>query len=481
MNSVWPSDTDERDRRTLIEMIRRGQCVLVLGPRVAVRAGDPDRRPLDELLAEQLLSQLPAPAALPADGTPDGPPPPRNLDVRRAAETFLRSDDHERLDLEMAVETFYKGEAGRTASEFHTCLAQLPFQLCITASLDDLMFDALQGAGKQPRRAFFDFSRTQAPAPLQGLPSVESPLVYHLLGHRDSPPSMVLGEGDLIDFITAIVKNIPPLPDQVRSVLADEQSTFLFLGFGFHNWYLRLLLKVLNVYNHRNPMLAFEDAQFFARPDHGEAVGFFSGDRAIKFRALRWEAFARWLLEAWTLRTGQAGAGGAAAAAPPRPPAPPANAPQVFLSYASEDVDQVTELGDKLAALGLRVWRDKMGLRVGDDWKFQLIKLIRNEVDYVVVVQTPAMLGQPFGVFNREVAEALERQADAGSFEGEELRFVLPVQLGTRDIMPRLKNRHVLPIDTPQGVAALAEAIHDDWARRSRMPAVLRAAAVATP
>ena len=470
MNSVWPSDTDERDRRSLIEMIRRGQCVLVLGPRVAVRADDPERRPLDELLAEQLLSQLPA-AAAPQVGVAAGLQPPGSLDLRRAAETFLRSGDHERLDLELAVESFYKGEAGRTTSEFHRSLAQLPFQLCITASLDDLMFDALKAAGKQPRRAYFDFSRTQAPAPLQGLASAEAPLVYHLLGHRDNPPSMVLGEGDLIDFITAVVKNIPPLPDQVRSVLADEQSSFLFLGFGFHNWYLRLLLKVLNVYNHRNPMLAFEDAQFFARPDHGEAVGFFSGDRAIKFRALRWEEFARWLLEAWTQRTGQASAG---ASTPVRPPAPPANAPQVFLSYASEDADQVSALGDQLAALGLRVWRDKMGLRVGDDWKFQLIKLIRNEVDYVVVVQTPALLGQPFGVFNREVAEALERQAEAGSFEGEKLRFVLPVQLGTKEMLPDLKNRHAIAVDTAEGVAALAASILEDWARRSRMPAVWR-------
>jgi hypothetical protein len=474
MSSVWPSDTDERDRRTLIEMIRRGQCVLVLGPRVAVRADDPDRRPLDELLAERLMARL-----TPADGSAPAPAP--TTDLRRAAEAFLRSGDRERLDLEIEVDTFYREEAACSAGDFHSCLAQLPFQVCINASLDDLMFRAFQAVGKSPRRAWFDFSRAQASGARLGLPSAESPLVYHLLGHPDSPPSMVLGEGDLIDFITAIVKNIPPLPDQVRSVLADEQSTFLFLGFGFHNWYLRLLLKVLNVYNHRNPMLAFEDAQFFSRPDHGEAIGFFTGDRAIKFRALRWEAFARWLLEAWTQRAGQGGPGTAVGspAAPLRPAEPAAGAPLVFLSYASEDVTAVIALGDQLAAHGVRVWRDKDNLRVGDNWKTRLIEVISQQVDYVVVVQTPAMLGQPFGVYNREMAVALDRQTDAGSFEGEKLRFVLPVQLGTTDIHPDLAKFHVIAVDAPEGVAALAASIQDDWDRRSRMPAARRSAVTA--
>lgn len=35
--------------KKLIERIKLGQCVLVLGPRVAIRPDDPERTPLDEL------------------------------------------------------------------------------------------------------------------------------------------------------------------------------------------------------------------------------------------------------------------------------------------------------------------------------------------------------------------------------------------------------------------------------------------------
>lgn len=42
----------------LVERIKRGKCVLVLGPRVAVRADDSARTPLDELLAFELSKKL---------------------------------------------------------------------------------------------------------------------------------------------------------------------------------------------------------------------------------------------------------------------------------------------------------------------------------------------------------------------------------------------------------------------------------------
>jgi hypothetical protein len=53
------SDTERRELRNLVEQIKsEAGCVLVLGPRVAVRADDPDRHPLDELLALGLYASL---------------------------------------------------------------------------------------------------------------------------------------------------------------------------------------------------------------------------------------------------------------------------------------------------------------------------------------------------------------------------------------------------------------------------------------
>ena len=73
---------------------------------------------------------------------------------------------------------------------------------------------------------------------------------------------LVLTETDLIDYLVNIVSGNPKVPDRVRCILNNPRSSFLFLGFGFHNWYLRVLLQVLSVYGHNDKPIAFEDPQF---------------------------------------------------------------------------------------------------------------------------------------------------------------------------------------------------------------------------
>ena len=173
---------------------------------------------------------------------------------------------------------------------------------------------------------------------------------------------LVLTEADLIDFLVAIVGGKPSLPDQVRSILADPDASYLFLGFGFHNWYLRVLLKVMGVYGHRNKAIAFEDPQFFKHPDSERAIAFFSDDRRIHFRPLRWEAVraaaSGSLQRQLTLPNHRTDPSSCVARARTRPKA--------FVSYVSEDRDPVRTLRKDLEALrhlglagraGLTRWR----------------------------------------------------------------------------------------------------------------------------
>jgi nucleotide-binding universal stress UspA family protein len=444
-----PNEAERRELRGLVERIKRGDCVLVLGPRVAVRANDPERRSLDELLARDLLA---------AAGAPAGDPSP--TDLHRAAEVHYRQRQ-DREELELAVQDFYAHEAGST-TDFHRDLARLPFRLCVSASPDSLMLTAFQEAAKSPQRGHYNFK--QAVGARLSSPTPEMPLVYYLFGHHEDPRSLVLTEGDLIEFLVSVVRGAPPLPDQVRSILADPAASFLFIGFGFHNWYLRVLLQVMNVFGHRSKAVAFEDAQFFSDPDHRQAVGFFSGDRLIDFRPLRWEAFARQLREAYEASVPRP----SPAAATVREPPPP-NAPRSFVSYASEDREAVEALADALEARGIRVWQDKQDLRVGDDWDRVLLDVIANRVDYVIVVQTLAMTTAVRGVFHREIEAALKRQAEMGEFEGQRLRFLVPVKIGACGLLSSLKTLHVIDVGDPAGIDALARSILEDWGRRATL------------
>ncbi|HVG23154.1 MAG TPA: toll/interleukin-1 receptor domain-containing protein [Thermoanaerobaculia bacterium] len=435
------NDAESRELRGLVERIKRGDCVLVLGPRVAVRADDPQRRPLEELLADELIASAGAEPVTSADA-------PANL--RQAADLHyrLRKD---REELELTVQDFYQNEAGAT-TPLHRDLAELPFRLCISASPDDLMVTAFEEAGKKPVRGVYNFNRPSSPR--LPSPSAEQPLVYSLFGQYEDPSSLVLTEADLIQFIVSIVRGVPAVPDQVRSLVADPGVSFLFLGFGFHNWYLRVLLQVMNVYGHRSKAIAFEGEEFFDNPEHQQTVGFFSGERTIDFRPLRWEVFAKQLRDVY-------GAGAPRKAAPAA--APPPNAPKAFLSYASEDRDAVEALAENLEERGIRVWQDKQNLRAGDNWNHVLFDVIGGKVDYVVVVQTPAMTTRIEGVFHQEIEAAKHRQAKMG--EGR-FRFLIPVQMGRCGLLPSLQALHVIDVSDANGLNALVSSIDEDWKQR---------------
>ena len=69
--------------------------------------------------------------------------------------------------------------------------------------------------------------------------------VYHLFGDAQEPGSLVLSENDLLDFLINIVSERPPLPNSLVRALKRSGQSFLFVGFGITQWYLRVLLKVL--------------------------------------------------------------------------------------------------------------------------------------------------------------------------------------------------------------------------------------------
>jgi|CXWL01.1.fsa_nt_gi hypothetical protein len=443
--------SEDKLLKTLVERIRRGKCVLVLGPRVAVRADDPERTPLDELLAIELSKKLGL------DGE-ESEHECRNL--RHVAELYYRQCN-DLIDLQLAAEEFYThAQEVSVTTPFHQDLAQLPFQLCICASPDDAMFQAFSKVNKSPQRAHYNFRENPRESIIK--PSDKNPLVYHLFGHYKDSNSLVLTEGDLIDFLVAIVKGAPALPDQVRSMLVDEQDTaFLFVGFGFHNWYLRVLLKVIGVYHHKSKQVAFEDTQFFSHPECKEAVGFFSGERHIEFRHMQWEQFARQMRDLYFARKPADNQGTSTETNLS------ITGPLAFLSYASEDRDTVGVLANQLEARGIAVWQDKQNFRAGDEWSRVLVNVIEKRVNYFIIVQTSAMLGRIKGVFNEEIDVAIKQQKSMGEgSDGSQFRFVIPVKIGECNSFTKLEGWHAIDVGSEGGVDKLTKDILDDWTKR---------------
>lgn len=441
----------------LIGKIRAGECVLVLGPRVTVPALDPSggEMPLDEYIAAKLLEEP----------TVDQPPGDEAVGTTASTPLSLRSailryeQRYGAAALRGLVQQVVEELDGET-TDLHRDLAALPFRLVLQATPDTMMAQAFRAVGKTDVvQACYNHCRDRSSDTRLSLPTPDRPIVYSLFGRHDQPESMVLTDKNLLDYLVRITKESPPLPDSIRATLRAPSTLFLFIGFGFTNWWLRLLLKVLDItgVENRGLSLALEDSSSLATAA-GDNQGFFES-AGIYIQAGDWKALARDLaaqhLEAVERHEARPAPPSAAAAA---------RRPLVFLSYASEDADAVTELGRALEEHGIAVWRDQQNLRGGEQWEATIEEFIRR-VDYFVFVQTENMDQRDDrredGVYNRELKLALKRALDKrfGTV------FVIHVALGRCRARPEpeLSSMHRLQLDDVHRVEALAAAVLESF------------------
>lgn len=402
----------ELDRKVnrLVKKILSRDCVLVLGPRVAappeVSAAE---LPINDFLASRLLEEL--------GGDEDVQP----MDLRSVIARY------ERAKSPSACRTMIQdvvSELDAHTTDLHRQLASLPFRLVLLATPDRMMARAYETMDtstglKQAQQACYDYCRGVASDVDLTAPTVESPIVYSLLGRHDQPSSMVLNDRNLLDYLVKIVKENPPLPDRVRATLRAPSTVFLFVGFGFTNWWLRLLLKVLEVTGVENRVdsLALEDASNSTATALQEHKGFFESE-GIYIQAGDWNVLARDLVA--RVRAQEPANRPGTTVAPQATQAPQGSGasvgrPLVFLSYASEDVDRVDMMRAELQKRGVHVWQDRQNLRIGQNWDAQIARVIKD-CDYFVFVQTDATdardLALKDGVYNRELKRAIQRVQD---------------------------------------------------------------------
>ena len=141
-------------------------------------------------------------------------------------------------------------------------------------------------------------------------------------------------------FSIAIVSERPPLPNSLRSALKRTGQSFLFVGFGIKQWYLRVLMKVLvrALELHRTASaIATEPLTDLSTLDREETILFYQRGTRIEIEDTGVEAFLAELAKRL-----EAGGGLVAHAVPPGPQ------PRVFISYVREDADIAARVFDTL-------------------------------------------------------------------------------------------------------------------------------------
>lgn len=438
----------EQDWKKIAAALSAGRCILVLGPDIAI---DPDN-PSGGTLSGQLSASI-------AAGINAMPESVDKTELHFIAQRYL---DHggQRWKLEEQAAGFYQGLNGKT-TELHRVLAALPFRFYLSVTHDPYLHNALvQEPQRQPTYHYYDFKRS-IDADLRE-PDASCPLVYQLYGSVENPQSMVLSENDLLEFLENIVTSTPPLPPLIESLLKNEQSTFLFLGFGFSQWYVRLLLhtllgseRVLHRTNLR-PSLVFEGGEFYNHPDSRSTTAYFENQQAFLFREYHSGQFAQQLAEKCEqMRKSQV----------KHQAALPDDSPLVFLSYRSTDRDSVEQVRDRLEREQIRTWQDRQNLRGGDRWEQAIRKVIGEQADYFVVMQTPSLVEAEESVVFDEIREAQKR--DKRRNLDDHSSFIIPVILKPCPGLQTLKaDINMVDLTEEQGLARLINDIKADWRER---------------
>ena len=80
-------------------------------------------------------------------------------------------------------------------------------------------------------------------------PSVDQPLVYHLLGLDALPRSIVISEDDYLDFLVAISADKGIIHQDIKTALSD--SSLVLLGYELQGWDFRILFRGLVAHQQR--------------------------------------------------------------------------------------------------------------------------------------------------------------------------------------------------------------------------------------
>jgi hypothetical protein len=139
------------------------------------------------------------------------------------------------------LKKFY--ETNRQPTEMHRKIAQLPFHLIISMSPDTMLQTAFEEMGLS--HDFRYYRKTENPEKIDRLPSKRSPLIYNLFGKYEDEDSLVATQNDIIEFLFAILGGFK-LPMGILTPL-KAAKVFLFMGFDFEKWYLKVLLKLLDL------------------------------------------------------------------------------------------------------------------------------------------------------------------------------------------------------------------------------------------
>jgi hypothetical protein len=121
-------------------------------------------------------------------------------------------------------------------------ISELHFPLIISTNPDNVLDNLFQLKRIAYTTAFYD--RTNQDKSSASLDE-KNTIIYKIFGSLQNPYSVLFTDNDRVQFSKNVVRNDPPIPPIVKILL--DSKYYLFLGFNFQEWHLKILIDCLGL------------------------------------------------------------------------------------------------------------------------------------------------------------------------------------------------------------------------------------------
>ena len=231
----------------IVRRVKEEKCVLLFGPGLArCKNGKTMRSLLADYFSEM------------------------NLSVKEDLDDLYTCKQEDRIRVLDHLQDYCREKS--EPSDLHDKLARIPCHLYISTTPDLLMKKALDDWGVDHEFKFYD--KDETPKEVEK-PTGKKPLLYNLFGSIEEQKSIIFSQGDLIQYLFSIIKEFR-LPENLREVLKNS-NYFIFLGFDFEKWYLKLLLRL--ILTESKPSIATDEGKHF----NEKLISFYERRYGLKF------------------------------------------------------------------------------------------------------------------------------------------------------------------------------------------------------
>ena len=195
-----------------------------------------------------------------------------DLPIEYDADNFFICDEQTKNRIYTPLRQYY--ERHNRPNEIHSQISQIPFHLIISITPDLLLKQAFEQNGIDYEFSYY--AKGRATGEVEE-PTKEKPLIYNLFGCIENQESLILSHDDILSFLFSIIKEYE-LPKNLRLAIG-KVTHYVFFGFNFERWYLKLLLKIFDLTKgktcisaERNGCTSVEYRDFFHNIYHMEFI-----------------------------------------------------------------------------------------------------------------------------------------------------------------------------------------------------------------